>query len=519
MLARDRRRDRAFERRVAAIVDRVRRGGDRRCSASRSSSTASSRRSRSRATRCAASAATVPARGAPRDPPGRQQHRARRRSGRFRSTGISRSSPGVTVEQRVEPLGARRLLRARRPLSAALFPADDGGPGARRRRPRDRRGLPATGTRGHGRGARGRRVRACSGSAARTPLRRSPTAPRRSRAWTRSSAPATATSRPPRRSCRPTARSISTPARPRSSSSPARGRAEWIAADLVAQAEHDPEARSIFITWSARPRQPGRRASWRGWPQAATSCSSRSRPTASPSSTRDADEAMELANRIAPEHLVVDREALMRRPIVAGAVFVGPFTAQAAGDYATGSNHVLPTSGAARFRGGLERRRLRPRHGGAAGHPGGPAAAGADDRAAGARGRTARARRIDRGSPVMTEYDKPPELYAGLRLHQNENTGGCSPRVLEALARLTPSRSAVYPPYAGDGRRLRRARRRRPGRLLAGQRARRRHPGGRGRAICGQPATARSARSSFLNRRSRSSKFDAEVRRRTRRRA
>jgi histidinol dehydrogenase len=62
---------------------------------------------------------------------------------------------------------------------------------------------------------------------------------------------------------------------------------------------------------------------------------------------------MDVANQIAPEHLVVDREALLRRPVVAGAVFVGPFTAQAAGDYATGSNHVLPTSGAARFRGGL----------------------------------------------------------------------------------------------------------------------------------------------------------------------
>ena len=69
--------------------------------------------------------------------------------------------------------------------------------------------------------------------------------------------------------------------------------------------------------------------------------------------TRTADEAMALANRFAPEHLVVDREALAQRPLTAGAVFVGPFTAQAAGDYATGSNHVLPTSGAARFRGGL----------------------------------------------------------------------------------------------------------------------------------------------------------------------
>jgi histidinol dehydrogenase len=69
--------------------------------------------------------------------------------------------------------------------------------------------------------------------------------------------------------------------------------------------------------------------------------------------SRTADEAMRLANRLAPEHLVVDREALVNRPITAGAIFVGAYAAQAAGDYATGSNHVLPTAGAARFRGGL----------------------------------------------------------------------------------------------------------------------------------------------------------------------
>jgi histidinol-phosphate aminotransferase len=45
-------------------------------------------------------------------------------------------------------------------------------------------------------------------------------------------------------------------------------------------------------------------------------------------------------------------------------------------------------------------------------------------------------------------YEKPPELYAGLRLHQNENTGGCSPRVLEALARLRPDQIGFYPPYS-----------------------------------------------------------------------
>jgi histidinol-phosphate aminotransferase len=48
----------------------------------------------------------------------------------------------------------------------------------------------------------------------------------------------------------------------------------------------------------------------------------------------------------------------------------------------------------------------------------------------------------------MSHYDKPPELYDGLRLHQNENTGGCSPRVIEALARLRADQIGFYPPYA-----------------------------------------------------------------------
>ena len=130
------------------------------------------------------------------------------------------------------------------------------------------------------------------------------------------------------------------------------GRADWIAADLIAQAEHDPDARSIFITWS-------RPLADRVSAIVDRIAADRDIVTRSLKShgaivvTRNADEAMTLANELAPEHLVVDRESLIRRPITAGAVFVGPFTAQAAGDYATGSNHVLPTSGAARFRGGL----------------------------------------------------------------------------------------------------------------------------------------------------------------------
>ncbi len=130
------------------------------------------------------------------------------------------------------------------------------------------------------------------------------------------------------------------------------GRPTWIAADLIAQAEHDPDARAIFVTWN---RALANRV-------AHTVASRSARRTIVEQSlaangavivARNASEAMAIVNRLAPEHLVVDREALIRRPVTAGAVFVGPYTAQAAGDYATGSNHVLPTSGAARFRGGL----------------------------------------------------------------------------------------------------------------------------------------------------------------------
>jgi histidinol dehydrogenase len=130
------------------------------------------------------------------------------------------------------------------------------------------------------------------------------------------------------------------------------GKPGWIAADLIAQAEHDSDARAIFITWS-RPLAERvvtavtRRSAGRAIVRQSLGANG------AVIFTRSADVAMALANRFAPEHLVVDREALARRPLTAGAVFIGPYTAQAAGDYATGSNHVLPTSGAARFRGGL----------------------------------------------------------------------------------------------------------------------------------------------------------------------
>ncbi len=132
----------------------------------------------------------------------------------------------------------------------------------------------------------------------------------------------------------------------------ARGPAAWIAADLIAQAEHDRDARAVLIT-------PSRTLAAR----VARDVEARL-PDAGPARealrahggiivTSSAAEAMELANAAAPEHLVVDDDRLAAMVRCAGSLFVGPWSAQVAGDYAIGSNHVLPTAGAARARGGL----------------------------------------------------------------------------------------------------------------------------------------------------------------------
>jgi histidinol dehydrogenase len=69
--------------------------------------------------------------------------------------------------------------------------------------------------------------------------------------------------------------------------------------------------------------------------------------------TGSLQEAIDLANEGAAEHLVVDDDRVAARVRSAGSLFVGPWSAQVAGDYAIGSNHVLPTAGTARVRGGL----------------------------------------------------------------------------------------------------------------------------------------------------------------------
>jgi len=126
---------------------------------------------------------------------------------------------------------------------------------------------------------------------------------------------------------------------------------EFIAADLVAQAEHDPETLTVLITTS---RELARSV------RASVAKLAKGNPTAQESLwvrgailvAASRKQGREWANRLAPEHITISAEDL---PFIqnAGSVFVGDYSAQAAGDYASGPNHVLPTSGQARFRGGL----------------------------------------------------------------------------------------------------------------------------------------------------------------------
>lgn len=129
------------------------------------------------------------------------------------------------------------------------------------------------------------------------------------------------------------------------------GTPEFIAADLVAQAEHDPEALAIFVTTrDDLARQVARAAEKLSRRNAVAQQSLRRNGIILVSSSRS--ESFDWANEVAAEHITVDAAdvTLVRN---AGSVFVGDYSPQAAGDYASGPNHVLPTGGVARFRGGL----------------------------------------------------------------------------------------------------------------------------------------------------------------------
>ena len=128
-----------------------------------------------------------------------------------------------------------------------------------------------------------------------------------------------------------------------------------LAADMLAQAEHDVEASAILLTSSkslAKAVAAEVERQLANLPTAAVAAKAISKNSAI-ILVRSTDEAVELANQFAPEHLSIPDSSLLKDIRHAGSIFVGPFSPEAAGDYASGPNHVLPTSGAARQRGGL----------------------------------------------------------------------------------------------------------------------------------------------------------------------
>jgi histidinol dehydrogenase len=128
----------------------------------------------------------------------------------------------------------------------------------------------------------------------------------------------------------------------------------WIAADLLAQAEHDPMARAVLIT-DAPDLVPRVAAALAAQLDALPRRSIAARALESHGAlvtVATLDAAADLANRLAPEHLelmVKVPEALLPRVRHAGAVFLGAHTPEVVGDYVAGPNHVLPTAGTARF--------------------------------------------------------------------------------------------------------------------------------------------------------------------------
>jgi histidinol dehydrogenase len=135
------------------------------------------------------------------------------------------------------------------------------------------------------------------------------------------------------------------------------GNPVFMAADLIAQAEHDPDAISIFVTTSARLARAVIDAveeQLEQLPKTSLARKSLARNGAI-LLAKSVGDASRFVNLFAPEHLTLPgkEDGLLKRIVSGGSIFLGDWSAQTFGDYASGTNHVLPTGGAARTRGGL----------------------------------------------------------------------------------------------------------------------------------------------------------------------
>jgi histidinol dehydrogenase len=137
-----------------------------------------------------------------------------------------------------------------------------------------------------------------------------------------------------------------------------RGNVKFIAADLIAQAEHDPDAISLFVTTLSRlAREVAREVDLQLAELPKTNLARRSlEKNGGAFVAPNIAAAARFVNRFAPEHLSLPGgggDGLLERIDSAGSIFLGDWSAQSFGDYASGTNHVLPTGGVARTRGGL----------------------------------------------------------------------------------------------------------------------------------------------------------------------
>jgi histidinol dehydrogenase len=133
---------------------------------------------------------------------------------------------------------------------------------------------------------------------------------------------------------------------------------EIVASDILAQAEHDPDAACLLITTDRDlAGRVGREVSSMTMKAPRKEIIEKSLDNSGYIVVRDIDEAIAVSDRVAPEHLSIqtaDSLALVTRVENAGAIFVGRFSAVAGGDYAVGTNHVLPTAGYAKLYSGLD---------------------------------------------------------------------------------------------------------------------------------------------------------------------
>lgn len=250
--------------------------------------------------------------------------------------------------------------------------------------------------------------------------------------------------------------------------------AKWIAADMLAQCEHDVNASAILLTTSkilaeqVQLEVAEQLKSLSTKQIAEKSISANSAAVICP----DIETAFRFVNSLAPEHLSIENASWLDQVQNAGSIFVGSYSTEAAGDYASGPNHILPTSGLASLRGGLSSadfvkvisvQQLSPQAL--------KNLAPSVTTLARAEGLEAHARSIEvrlnsqSGSAVVSDsiglqpnlavinmrpYSPPSQGRSDkMRLDFNENTVGCSPQVIDAIRRLTDSNMiSMYPEYS-----------------------------------------------------------------------